>query len=116
LAGGGIAGIDPAAGSVGSAAWARYLVDGDMAHEIDPREIPPGWKWGYFPIHGAKTVVADPLAGPPPAPENGEMYALNAGLANWAYGLTKGLTLMDDKGLDSQRALYAAFPEAQNPM
>lgn len=111
----GIAGIDPAAGSVGSAAWARYLVDGDMAHEIDAREIPPGWKWGYFPIHGAKTVVADPLAGPAPKAENGEMYALNAGLANWAYGLTKGLTLMDDKELDGQRALYAAFPEAQKP-
>jgi len=111
----GIAGIDPAAGSVGSAAWARYLVDGDMAHEIDPREIPPTWKWGYFPIHGAKTVVADPLAGPAPQSQNGEMFALNAGLANWAYGLTKDLPLLDDKALDPQRALYAAFPEAQKP-
>ncbi len=111
----GIAGIDPAAGSVGSAAWARYLVDGDMAHEIDPREIPAGWKYGYFPIHGSKKVEADPLAGPPLPPANGEMFELNAGLANWAYGLTKDLVLMDDKGLDAQRALYAAYPEAQKP-
>ncbi len=35
----GIAGIDPRVGSVGSAAWARYVV-GDVAREIDPREAP----------------------------------------------------------------------------
>src|SRR5262252_9864800 len=31
----GIAGIDPADGSLGSAAWAEWVVDGDLAHEID---------------------------------------------------------------------------------
>ena len=45
----GIAGIDPEDASIGSAAWAGYLVDGDLAHEIDPREIPKDWKYGYFP-------------------------------------------------------------------
>ena len=39
----GIAGIDPQDASIGSAAWARYLVDGDLAHEIDAREIPADW-------------------------------------------------------------------------
>ena len=47
----GIAGVDPADASIGSAAWARFLVDGDLAHEIDPREIPKGWKSGYFALH-----------------------------------------------------------------
>ena len=46
----GIAGINPNRASIGSAAWARYLVDGDLAHEIDPREVPKDWKTGYFPM------------------------------------------------------------------
>ncbi|KAG5735667.1 hypothetical protein E4T56_gene13881, partial [Termitomyces sp. T112] len=111
----GIAGIDPAAGSAGSAAWARYLVDGDMAHEIDAREIPASWKYGYFPIHGSTKVEGDPLAGPAPVAANGEMFALNAGLAQWAYGLTKDIKLPDDASIAAQRELYRDFPEAQKP-
>ena len=42
----GIAGIDPAAGSLGSAAWAEWIVNGDLGHEIDPREMPAGWPTG----------------------------------------------------------------------
>ena len=40
--------IDPARGTVGSAAWARYLVDFGIAHELDAREMPKGWKTGYY--------------------------------------------------------------------
>ena len=36
----GIGGIDPQIGSLGSAVWSDYIVDGDLAHEIDAREIP----------------------------------------------------------------------------
>src|SRR5271156_3734534 len=50
----GIAGVDPADATLGSAAWAEWVVDGDLAHEIDAREIPPGWKTGYVPL--GKTV------------------------------------------------------------
>ncbi|MEI5604644.1 hypothetical protein, partial [Streptomyces brasiliscabiei] len=46
----GIAGIDPEDASIGSAAWAHYLVDGDLAHEIDAREMPGTWSSGYFPL------------------------------------------------------------------
>ncbi len=38
----GIAGGTPDRVSLGSAVWARWVVDGDLAYEIDPREIPPG--------------------------------------------------------------------------
>ncbi|MGF6543779.1 purine nucleoside permease [Paraburkholderia youngii] len=38
----GIAGIDPLQGTVGSAAWANWLVDFGIQWEIDGREIPPG--------------------------------------------------------------------------
>jgi purine nucleoside permease len=35
----GIAGINPTRGSLGSAAWAEWVVDGDLAREIDARGI-----------------------------------------------------------------------------
>jgi len=44
----GIAGIDPEDASIGSAAWSTWLVDGDLGHEIDPREIPKDWDYGFF--------------------------------------------------------------------
>jgi purine nucleoside permease len=46
----GIAGIDPARATIGSAAWARYAVDAGIAHEIDAREMPRGWAEGFFGV------------------------------------------------------------------
>src|ERR1700748_2938006 len=46
----GIAGGDPQDASLGSAAWAEWVVDGDLAYEIDAREIPPQWSTGYVPL------------------------------------------------------------------
>ncbi|MDP9056593.1 MAG: purine nucleoside permease [Pseudomonadota bacterium] len=104
----GIAGIDPHRASIGSVAWAHYLVDGDMAHEIDPREIPKDWKWGYFALHSKGPNDPTPLA-----PDNGEMFELNPALTNWAYGLTKNLALGDDPSIAAERAHYTGFPMAQ---
>src|ERR1700710_873626 len=36
----GIGGIDPKMGSLGSGVWSDWIVDGDIAHEIDAREAP----------------------------------------------------------------------------
>jgi purine nucleoside permease len=106
----GIAGIDPQAASVGSAAWAHYLVDGDMAHEIDPREIPADWKYGYFALHSKGPQDKTPLQ-----PVNGEMFELNPALQNWAFTLTKNLKLADDPSVAQMRAAYTTFPAAQTP-
>jgi purine nucleoside permease len=38
----GIAGIDPGQRTLGTVAWARYLVDYGIAWEIDAREMPAG--------------------------------------------------------------------------
>src|SRR2546430_11231628 len=46
----GIAGVDPADASLGSAAWAEGIVAGDLAHGVDTREIPADWKTGHFPV------------------------------------------------------------------
>jgi purine nucleoside permease len=44
----GIAGVDPKWGSMGSAAWSRYVI-GDVVREIDAREMPKDWPYGWFP-------------------------------------------------------------------
>ena len=105
----GIAGIDPQHASIGSAAWARYLVDGDLAHEIDPRELPKSWKSGYFPLHGK-----GPNDKSPPVPD-GEMFEINPLLRDWAFGLTKDLKLPDDAGLAAARAPFRGFAMGQRP-
>src|SRR5580658_8527571 len=71
----GIAGADPEDASLGSAAWAEWVVDGDLAHEIDAREIPPQWTTGYVPLRRSK-----PYELPLREPNEGEMYHLDSGL------------------------------------
>ncbi len=107
----GIAGVDPNVASVGSAAWARYVV-GDVAREIDPRDAPAEWAYGLFPVgaHGPK-----PDALPTGTPMRSNLYALNAGLAQWAYGQTKDLKLGDDAKVAEFRAGFTGFPQAQRP-
>ncbi len=106
----GIAGVDPADASLGSAAWATYVVDGDLAHEIDAREIPAGWKTGFVPLRKAV-----PYEMPVREPNEGEMYKLNEPLVDWAYRLTKGLDLGDTPALKERRALMTGMPNAQRP-
>ena len=97
----GIAGIDPADGPVGSAVWAEWVVDGDLAHEIDAREIPADWKTGYVPLR--RSV---PYEQPHQASEQGESYHLNAALCDWAFGLTKGVQLVDTETMQKERSQY----------
>ena len=58
----GIGGIDPRMGSLGSAVWSDYVVDGDLAHEIDAREMPKEWPTGYVPL-GKSTPYEQPTCG-----------------------------------------------------
>jgi purine nucleoside permease len=102
----GIAGIDPEDATIGSAAWAEYLVDGDLGHHIDAREIPEDWPFGYFPRYTNRPFDPDR---PPPT---GEMFRLNAGLAEWAFQLTKDIELPDDPSVQSERKLYTDHPNA----
>jgi purine nucleoside permease len=85
----GIAGVNPKEGSIGSAAWAEWVVDGDLGFEIDAREIPAGWPTGFIPLGKAQ-----PYEGP--ATEiGGAVYHLDPGLATWAYEMTKNVKLED---------------------
>jgi purine nucleoside permease len=108
----GIAGIDPADASVGSAVWTDYAVEGDLGHEIDAREIPADWKTGYIPIRKKKPYQL-PMQ---PAEERGDnCYQLNPGLLHWAYQLTKDTPLADTDSIRGFRARYTEHPLALKP-
>jgi purine nucleoside permease len=97
----GIAGIDPADGSLGSAAWAEWVVDGDMGHEIDAREIPADWTTGYVPLRKSR-----PYELPRRVPGEGECYHLNPVLVDWAYRLTKDVRLDDSEAMRRRREQF----------
>jgi purine nucleoside permease len=108
-----IAGIDPRYASVGSAAWAEWIIDRDLNFEIDAREIPPDWPTGHIPLGRSRPFQA-------PTPEldrssgvNG--YRLNSALVDWAYQLTRNVPLEDTPDLQKIRAGYALYPNALKP-
>ncbi|MDA0979564.1 MAG: purine nucleoside permease, partial [Proteobacteria bacterium] len=53
----GIAGGDPEDLSLGSAAWANHVIDGDLRYQIDAREIPADWPYGIIPLGGDHPAV-----------------------------------------------------------
>ncbi|MEM7370543.1 MAG: purine nucleoside permease [Bacteroidota bacterium] len=106
----GIAGVDPEDASVGSAAWAEWLVDGDIAHEIDPRESPKGWSTGYIPLR-----LTHPYEQPVPENDEGAVYQLDPQLTEWAYQLTQHTQLEDTEEITALRAQYTQYPKAQLP-
>ena len=103
----GIAGIDPEDATVGSAVWAEYLLDGDLGHQIDAREIPEDWPFGYFP-----RFTSRPFDKNKPEP-SGEIFRLNSKLTEWAYQLTKDTDLPDDESAERERLLYKFHPAAR---
>jgi len=109
----GIGGIDPERASVGSAAWASHVVDGDLAYEIDAREMPAQWPTGIV-AYDRSTPYERPA--PPAETDSGIVdFDLNAGLAAWAFALTRGIVLADDDTLRRARALYTDQANAQRP-
>jgi len=108
-----VAGVDPNKASVGSVAWAKFIVDGDLAYGIDAREIPAGWSTGYVP-YGRNTPYEPPSQ---PFFSNGvqQVYKVNASLADFAFRLTANVILPDDANLQRARAGYRHYPIALKP-
>jgi purine nucleoside permease/predicted cupin superfamily sugar epimerase len=114
----GIAGFDPADASIGSAAWATWLLDGDLAHQIDAREIPDTWSTGYFPLFTTEPLLDNQSIDPSKLNRhgqstNGEVYQLNSQLIDWAYILTKNVKLNDYPVMQTLRDKYTGYPNAQ---
>jgi purine nucleoside permease len=108
----GIAGVNPHVASEGSAAWARHVIDGDIAYEIDSHEAPADWPYGIMAL-GNKTPLTKPVI-PDWAPKP-MAWTLNPSLVQWAYGLTKDVGLLDTPEAKAHRALYTGFPAALAP-
>jgi purine nucleoside permease len=96
----GIAGADPVDASLGSAIWSEWVVDGDLAYEIDGREIPPEWSTGYVPL-GKKVPYEQPRQ-----EFNDAVFHLNSTLREWAYQQTKDIKLDDSPALAAVRQHY----------
>ena len=101
----GTAGVDPKVASAGSAAWSRWVVDGDLSQELDARDIPADWSTGVVPYGRTKPFQ---LPAPKGDTDDGHVvYALNRSLVDWAYAQTKDLKLPDNPSLAKLRSAYS---------
>jgi purine nucleoside permease len=105
----GIGGGDPADVSLGSAVWADHIIDGDLAYEIDARQIPETWTTGYVPLRRGSPYEQ------PVAIDYGELYTLNSTLVSWAVQQTEKMDLADSDKLRTSRSRFAEFPNAVKP-
>jgi len=98
----GIAGVSPKEGTLGSALWARYVVDGGLRHDIDARQIEKDWPDGQVPLGAASPTDKPEWAA------GTEVYALNDALVQKAYDLTQSVELLDGEAAKAYRAAYAS--------
>jgi purine nucleoside permease len=105
----GISGIDPTQGTLGSAAWARYLVDFGIAWEIDAREIPKAWSTGYLGINTRAPGEK------PPLDYRTEVFRLNEKLVQKALTLSQSAKLEDSDAAVAYRANWDIAPANQPP-
>jgi len=108
----GIAGVNPAVASEGSAAWAQHVIDGDIAFEIDSREAPADWPCGIMSMgnHSPLEKPTIPTWAPKPM-----QWTLKPALVAWAFALTKDIALVDTPAGQAHRAQYTTFPAALKP-
>src|SRR5260370_17469890 len=106
---GGIGGIDSAMGRLGTPAWARYLVDFGLQHEIDAREKPAAWTTGYLGIHST-----DPST-KPVLDYRTEVFQLDELLLQKVLQLSSGATLADNDRAAKYRVNYPSAPANQPP-
>src|SRR6202167_3305893 len=105
----GIGGGDPADVSVGSAVWADHVIDGDLAFEIDARQIPQNWPTGYLPLRKGTPYEQ------PASDVYREAYTLNSEVVGCALLLTQDVPLADSDSSRKSRARFAGFQNALKP-
>jgi purine nucleoside permease len=121
----GIAGVSPEDGALGAAFWTDYVVNGDLLHFIDPREMPREWKDGYYAIDKSRPdeqprVEAGSAEDVRTWPKDeahinwrGTVVQMNLPLMEWAYGLTKEMKLPQSEAMRALGAKYKGFAKAQ---
>ncbi len=103
----GIAGADPEDASLASAAWAEYVVDGDLIHEIEGREIPEDWPYGKMTLSGTR-----PNERKPHSTDEVVVFKLQPSLVQWAYELTKDTPIPDGPEITAFRQQFDGYPNA----
>ena len=106
----GIGGTDPHVASLASVVWSDWVIDGDLSHEIDAREIPSAteaerktWSTGYVPL-GKDVPFEQPRADR--FGDDGVRYQLNPALVAWAFSLTRDLKLTDNPQIAARRRQF----------
>lgn len=107
----GIAGGNPNVCSLGSVAISEWCVDGDLALEIDARDIPEHWDTGILPLGAqepfGKSSLSEGLFGRPY-----QVFHLNADLVSSAYATACEMNMQDDEAMQVYRESYAGYPIA----
>ena len=96
----GIAGISPKHGTLGTTAWAHYLVEFGTQWELDSRDAPKDWPTGYLGIN---------TKGPnekPPLDYKTEVFELNPKLQAKAFALSQKVELTESKESAAWRKHY----------
>lgn len=101
----GVAGCDPAMGSLASVMMPEWVVDGDLCHEIDGREIPADWVDGFVPI-GKSTPYEEPLDQRFNG-DDGICFGLDGGLVKRAFEISRAVELKDTEAIGRRRRLFA---------
>jgi purine nucleoside permease len=109
----GVAGCSPERGSLASVMLPEYVVDGDLCHEIDGREIPGDWVDGFVPI-GKAVPYEEPLAQRFNG-DDGIVFRLNAGAVARAFEALRGLELLDTEAIGRRRRLFGAEAAQRKP-
>jgi purine nucleoside permease len=105
----GIAGGNPNRISLGSTAWAHYVVDGDLGYEIDARELPEDWTTGYIPLRKTR-----PFELPATTPD-GQTYVLEPALANWAFNVSRSTSITYNEALRATRSSFDGVAAQKSP-
>lgn len=103
----GIAGGDPYRTTLGTVAWAHYVVNGGTSHMIDAREMPKNWKDMFIPVQSSSPY---PKPRPPAHTHEADMvWELNPKLVQWAYEKTKDIKLDMPKTLQKKALAYRSY-------
>lgn len=108
----GIAGGNPNQCTLGSVVVSEWCVDGDLAFELDARDIPQEWETGILPL-GAKepygtSAMSEGVFGRPY-----QVFRLNPAWVEWILEIGSELTLQDETVMAQCRERYSLYPNAQ---
>ena len=101
----GVAGIAPGRGSLASVVLPGFVIDGDLGHEIDAREIPADWPDGFVPI-GKSVPYEQPLAQRFNG-DDGIVFELDAEAVRRAVEVARGVELLDTEAIGRRRLLFS---------